>query len=127
VLLSLQRALWCTVTPDLVAVAVGWETGAIHARFVYLVPLPPVRREIVSEVETYVVADFAPEVRTEFGIEVESDDNARTLAPGEAWWAYVRRSPIPVDRPHLTDGLAIFAGDRDDGIPHGCPSLIRGG
>ena len=93
VLLSIQRALWGMVTPDLVAVAVGWETGEIHARFVYQAPIAPDRPEIVSEVETYVLADFTPEVRTEFEVEPEFGDNARTFAPGEAWWAYVRRSP----------------------------------
>lgn len=93
VLLSFQRALWGMVTPDLVAVAVGWETGAIHGRFVYQAPLATDRHEIVSEVETYVLADFPPDVRTQFEVEVEVDNNARSYAPGEGWWAYVRRPP----------------------------------
>lgn len=91
VLLSLQRALWGMVTPDLVAVAVGWSSRRIHARFVYESAITPQIAEIVREVETSVLADFPAETETDFRAEVGSASSASEFQEGEAWWAYRRR------------------------------------
>jgi hypothetical protein len=93
VLLSIQRAPWDMVTPDLVAVAVGWQSGVISARFGYDGPATEDRRAIVNEVETYVIADFPPDTPTDFAVRNSADSDSRNFEGDEAWWAYRRHDP----------------------------------
>lgn len=70
VLLSMQRALWKQVTPDLRAVAVSHEgtpdSGSITARFLYAGDIDDVRLECVSLAEAYCAADFTSGVTVDF-------------------------------------------------------------
>jgi hypothetical protein len=90
VLLSIQRALWDMVTPDLRAVAVGWPNGSVRARFIFDRPLTGGMQEIVSEVETHVIADFDAGTSVRFSAEFAPADARTELRDGEGWWAYRR-------------------------------------
>lgn len=84
VLLSMQRALWDMVTPQLRAVAVNWDNGNIHGRMIYD-RVREAERWIVAEVETYVIADFLPEVDVRLeAVELPAWEE-RDLQPGEHW------------------------------------------
>lgn len=113
VLISIQRALWQMVTPDLVAVAMGWRTGVVHARFVYVDPVGPDQHEIVSEVETYVIADFPADLRTDFIAVERTDSNSPHFEPGEEWWAYVRREPQMPNKPNSLVRNVVLSADRE--------------
>lgn len=89
VLLSFQRALWDMVTPSLRGVAVRPAFPDIQARFLYE-QVYGEDREIVSEVEAYVAADFLPPVMVKFEAEVLPIERSRELRDGEVW-AYLRR------------------------------------
>lgn len=89
VLLSLQRALWGMVTPDIRAVAVGWDTGIIRVRVIFDHAVTTEDLDVVSEIETSVLADFGPGVTTDFTADFSKDPFHHL--PGERWWAYVRR------------------------------------
>lgn len=88
-LLSVQRALWGRVTPDLRAVAVSWPGAAIKVRFVYEATVDDDTRELVSEAETESMADFDPPVQVRFGVEIVGPELAVPLSTGE-WLAYRR-------------------------------------
>lgn len=89
-LLSMQRALWDMVTPELRGVAMSWGESRINARFVYdLQGTEPVA-ELVHEIETQVLADFDEELVTEFRIQAIPQSCPRSRADGE-WWVYLRR------------------------------------
>jgi hypothetical protein len=92
-LLSLQRALWEQVTPDLRGVAascIGSEDeGAITARFLYEGDVSVVERECTSLAETYCIADFPPSVKVQFQAVPHA---SRDLQPGEEW-IYMRWEP----------------------------------
>lgn len=103
VLLSMQRALWEHVTPDLRGVAVNCsgelDRGThVAARFLYEGDVGPLQRECVSESEAYFSADFLPDMSTEF---VAVDHADRDLEGGEIWvflrWEPTRELP---DQPH---------------------------
>ena len=89
VLLSLQRALWDMVTPTLRGVAVRPAFPDIHARFLYDRGSRE-DRDIVSEVEAYVAADFLPPVTVDFEAVVLPRERPRDLQEGEVW-VYLRR------------------------------------
>ncbi|WP_020579289.1 hypothetical protein [Actinopolymorpha alba] len=89
VLLSLQRALWGMITPDIRAISVGWKDGIIRVRFIYDHQVTENDLEIVSEVEGEVLADFEPHVAADFSAEFSSEEMASLRNDG--WWAYVRR------------------------------------
>ncbi|MEI8408587.1 MULTISPECIES: hypothetical protein [unclassified Kribbella] len=102
VLLSLQRALWQQVTPDLRGVAVTWtgelDAGAdVRVRFLYEGAVADLQKECVSEAETYFAADFGEDLSTVFtavpdaGLELEQDEE----------WVFLRWEPTPEmpDRP----------------------------
>jgi hypothetical protein len=93
VFLSMQRALWDMVTPDLRVVAVQIEGKTIRVRFGYARPVTDFLRELVSEVETEVVADFLTDVTTEFSAEFVPVGTSRVF-PGDWWWAYLRREQV---------------------------------
>jgi hypothetical protein len=88
-LLSVQRALWGRVTPDLRGVAVSWPEGGIIVRCVYEGGVDEDTRELVSEAETETMADFDPEVEVRYEIEVVGPERSIPRADGE-WWAYRR-------------------------------------
>lgn len=95
VLLSIQRALWDMVTPELRGVAVGWDKRTVDKRtvsatFLYDEPLSAEMWEIVREVETYVIADFDSTTATDFAADYLPADKPRQLE-AEQWWAYLRR------------------------------------
>ena len=96
VLLSMQRALWEQVTPDLRGVAVAFtgdlDRGAhVAARFLYEGEVGPVQRECVSMSETYFLSDFLPDMSTDF---VAVDHAARDLE-GAEMWVFLRWEPTP--------------------------------
>lgn len=97
VLLSFQRALWDEVTGNLRGVAVRPTSPVIEARFLYDTLPGEVEDEIVSEVETYVVADFNAPVDVRFRAEHSPIGTARTLEPGEEW-VYLIREPMTAER-----------------------------
>lgn len=90
--LSMQRALWGLVPACLRAVALGFEGEVARARFIFDHEPDADDREAVSEVETYVFADFGPGLLTEFTVDVVPD-GPLTHKPREAWWAYIRQEP----------------------------------
>jgi len=103
VLLSMQRALWDQVTPDLRGVAVEYtgelDRGAhVSARFLYEGEVGPLQRECVSGSESYFLADFLPDMSTEF---VAVGHAERNLVGGEMW-VFLRWEPTPAlpDQPH---------------------------
>lgn len=89
VLLSFQRALWDMVTPTLRGVAVKPVYPVIEARFIYESGGEE-EKMIVSEVETYVIADFAPPVDVDFTAVFVPSTLPRKLLEGEEW-IYLRR------------------------------------
>lgn len=89
VLLAFQRALWDLVTPPLRAIAVRSTYPLIEARFIYE-SVGEDERQIVAEVESYVLADFLPPVDVRFCAVELAADNERLLDAGEEW-AYRRR------------------------------------
>lgn len=93
VVLSMQRALWEQVTPNLRGVAVAWSSApgaeAIAARFLYDGRIGELERECVALAETYCCADFVPGVTVTFQA-VENAD--KELLPTEEW-IYVRYEP----------------------------------
>lgn len=93
--MSMQRALWEQVTPNLRGVAAAMRSlpgdQAISARFLYDGTIGEVERECVSLAETYCIADFEPDV----GITFTAVENAaRELVGGEEW-IYLRYEPDP--------------------------------
>ena len=90
VLLSIQRALWDMVTPDLRGVSVSWGNHAVRMRFLYDRPVTADMREIVREVETYVLADFDEGLTTDVTAEFAAPNEVRHLRDRQ-WWAYLRR------------------------------------
>lgn len=93
VLLSLMRALWEQVTPDLRGVAVSHfgsrEQGLIEARFLYEGKLNDLQAECVSLAETNCIADFPTAVSVAFrGVPYATLD----LLPGEEW-GFLRWEP----------------------------------
>jgi len=90
VLLSINRALWEQVTPDLRGVAAscsGDETqGTIHARFLYDGPVGELQTD-TSMAESYCIADFLEGVSVRFEPVAHADLD---LLDGE-FWVYLRR------------------------------------
>lgn len=93
VLWSLNRALWDNVTPQLCYVSVGLTRNTILARFAYECPPTDVERELVSDVETLVIADFHHLFETDFEVVHRDPGTTRELEDGTHWWAYMRQEP----------------------------------
>ena len=94
VLLSMQRALWEQVTPDLRGVAVqcsGTLDGgsSVRARFLYEGPTGVVQRECVSTAEAHFAADFLDDMNVAFEAVSSAE---RDLIPDEQW-VYLRWEP----------------------------------
>lgn len=94
VLLSMQRAMWEAVTPDLRGVALALPDpaaghGSLSARFLYEGEVGEFQRELTSLVETYVMADF-PQIPSSFFTDFQAVARAeRQLLNGEEW-VYLR-------------------------------------
>jgi len=85
ILLSFQRALWDMVTPALRAVAVRPEGPIVRARFLYEMEPGEAEREIVAEVEAYVLADFDESIDAKFQAEHLPTESIRVAEPDEQW------------------------------------------
>ncbi|NTW41614.1 MAG: hypothetical protein HGA44_17335 [Cellulomonadaceae bacterium] len=90
VLLSLQRALWDLVTPNLRGVAVRVEYPEVGVRFLFDTEPSKDDRECVSEAETLVIADFLDDVIVATHAECVPPATARELKLGEDW-VYLRK------------------------------------
>ncbi len=90
VLMYLLRALWGMITPDMRAIRASWADGVAGATFIYDHPVKESDWEIVSEVETEVIADLPPDVATDFDA-IHLTDNQLPALPKDSWWVYVRR------------------------------------
>ncbi len=84
VLWSFQRALLDEVTPNLRGVAVIPKSPVIEARFIYD-NVSDFEREIVSDVEAYVAADFSDPVMVSFRAVSVPATEMRSLCEGEEW------------------------------------------
>jgi hypothetical protein len=94
VLLSMQRALWEQVTPDLRGVALAWSgeldgETRVEARFLYEGAVGELQDQCVSETEAYFVADFIDNMSTAFVAIAHAD---RELEPEEEW-VFLRWEP----------------------------------
>lgn len=95
VLLSIQRALWQMVTPQLRAIAISTKAPQkLRARFLYDIAPGPLEREIVSETQAYVIADFDENLDTSFMPEYHPAPRPLELGPEEEW-VYLRREGSP--------------------------------
>lgn len=103
VLLSIQRALWDIVTPNLRGVAMQLEPNDVRGRFIYDCFVDDEIREIVAEAETYFIADFDGATVVAFHPEYVPSSEGRDLHDGE-FWVYLRREPTrPVSCKRLAD------------------------
>jgi hypothetical protein len=93
VLLSMQRALWEQVTPNLRGVAVALHGEAegqrVEARFLYEGRAGDTERECTSLAETHVIADMTHDVEVRFFV---VEDASLDLGQGEEW-VYLRHEP----------------------------------
>ena len=87
--LSLQRALWGEIPPNLRAIAVGGLGGVGCARFIFDDEPGEDEEELVSVILSEVIADFP--VGASFDFRAVPDAGALVFEDGETWWAYVRR------------------------------------
>ncbi|UKJ63777.1 hypothetical protein H1Q78_19650 [Cellulosimicrobium cellulans] len=94
VLLSLQRALWDVVTPNLRGVAVRADHPRIAARFLFENDPSEDDRENVSLAETYTTADFPSEVEVDFSPVRVPVAEPRDLCPGESWVYLRKEAPV---------------------------------
>jgi hypothetical protein len=89
VLLSIQRALWDMVTPELRGLAVKHVSPLIELRFIYEA-VAEEQRMIAEEVGTYVIADFSPPTDIRIETVAIAPGIRRSLEEGEEW-VYRRR------------------------------------
>lgn len=92
-LLSMQRALWEQVTPNLRGVAVVLRSHGTsqraEARFLYEGVVGDTERECTSLAETHCIADMAADVSVAFSVVEQASVD---LLPGEEW-VYLRHEP----------------------------------
>lgn len=99
----MQRALWDHVTPDLRGVAVECtgelDRGAhVAARVLYEGDVGLLQGACVTESEAYFLADFLPDMSTEF----KAVDHADRDLQGGEMGVFLRWEPTPElpDQPH---------------------------
>ncbi|WP_308797701.1 hypothetical protein [Agromyces silvae] len=90
VLLSVQRAMWDLVTPNLRAVAVAAQEPNIRLRFMFENDPSEDDHENVSLAETYVIADFEDSVSVDATCVWLPVPVSRDLDIGEEW-VYMRK------------------------------------
>ena len=92
-LLSMQRALWEQVTPNLRGVAVALRSGRnqseVEARFLYQGDVGNTERECASLAETHCIADMSADVSVAFFVVERA---SLDLLSGEEW-VYLRHEP----------------------------------
>lgn len=93
VLLSVGRALWELVTPNLRAVAVNpGDDNSVTGRFLFENEPSEDDLENTSCAETYVVADFYPDISVRFSAIKWSSLTPPSLGPGEEWIYFRKES-----------------------------------
>lgn len=92
--MSLSRALWARVTPDLRWVSIGLVDDVVVARFAYEGQPDDSRLEYVSDAETEVLADLWPAHTTDFQAVQRPPAQPPVLEDGTHWWAYLRYEPV---------------------------------
>lgn len=88
-LLSIQRALWDVVTPDLRGVALRVSPFA-RVRFIFDAEPDDQDLENVSEAETGILADFGEDVHVSAVAVCVAPPQPRLLEQGEEW-VYLRQ------------------------------------
>lgn len=98
-ILSISRALWGQVTPELRAVFGQLGPKSLNVTMIFEGEITDDLREIASEVETYVIADY-PDVFTITvdAVRLDPPPRSKTIIPPDAdWsnivWVYERREP----------------------------------
>ena len=94
-IIYLQRALLGMVTPELRGVTIRVDEDLVHARMVYEHEPTEDERELVSEVETEVIAAYLPEVEVTVVPDAVPPPAWPQLEPGESW--VYRRREEPTD------------------------------
>ena len=93
VLLSMQRALWEQVTPNLRGVTIALRAEdpgqRVDARLLYEAAVGETERECASLAETHCIADMTPDVAVAFAV---VEHASLDLLPGEEW-VYLRHEP----------------------------------
>ncbi len=92
VLLSLQRALWDLVGPNLRGVTATFDYPVVTARFLFENDPTEDDLEDVSLAETHVIADFLEDVTVDFTPVCAPVSGSRELLPGEHW-VFLRKEP----------------------------------
>ena len=87
--ISMQRALWGEITPQVRAIALGWEGDVGRARFVFDATPGEHEYETIYNVESEVVSDFPVGTQFEFVSEAYNEQSLG-FREGERWWAFVR-------------------------------------
>lgn len=90
VLLSLQRAFWDLVTPNLRGTAVRILDHDVSVRLIFENDPTEDDLENMSEAETYAIADFTDEVTVSFKADWIPASESRELLAGEEW-VYLRK------------------------------------
>ena len=97
VLLSVSRALWGQVTPELRGVACRWtgnsaQDAAVQVKFIYERSPSELEIELVSEAESELWADF-PDGHVECSVLPYQGLLSRVLEQDEEW-VYLRYEPL---------------------------------
>lgn len=92
----MNRALLGMVTPELRGVSISVGDNVVRSRMVYDHEPTEDECELVSEVETEMLADYLPEVEVVVGAEAVPPPAWPELLPGESW-VYRRREPEPIE------------------------------
>ncbi len=89
--LSVARALWGVPTPELRAVAVGWDDEVIRLLFFYDKPVTDFESDLVGACGGEVIADFPAHRIDEEAVHLPAPGR---LELGELKeWAYMRHEP----------------------------------
>ncbi len=87
--LYMRKALLGEVTPDLRGVAVAIDDTGVRGRVIFDRALTDEMRELVSDIEGEVIADYGGLFPVEFAAQYSPSDVPRSLEAGEHW-AFLR-------------------------------------
>lgn len=82
----MQKALWGQISPDIRAIALGWGSHSISARFIYDHPVGPDEWDTVRLVEGYMRDEFDTDLSATDFLPV-FDLGPFTFLQDETWWA----------------------------------------